>query len=90
MQYIPVLDHLAVSVKAENVDTRGFMAAPVQVAHVYKRQVAIDGDTFDLARDAPGLLDVTHDGIETVREKRVVLDIRPAYETWIQVRLARG
>src|SRR5208282_499231 len=88
LQHIPVLDHLAVSVEAEDVDTRGFLASPVQVTHVYKGEVAIDGDAFDLAGYAPGLLDVTEDGIEPIREKWIVLNVRPAHETWIQVRLA--
>src|SRR5260370_39360429 len=65
-----------------------FPASPVQVAHVYKSQIAVDGDSFDLAAYAPGLLDVAHDGIEPIREKRVVLEISPAHETRIQVGLA--
>ena len=88
MQHIPMLDHLAVSVEAENVDSRSFLASPVQVTYVYKGQVAIDGDAFDLARYAPRLLDVTHDGIEPIREKRVVLNVGPADETRVQIRLA--
>src|SRR5260370_233357 len=59
-------------VEAEDVDTRGFLASPVQVTHVYKGHIAIDGDAFDLAGYAPGLLDVAHDGIEPIREKGVV------------------
>jgi len=49
-----VLNDLAVSVEAEDVDTGGFLACPFQVTHVYKSQIAIDGDAFDLARYAPG------------------------------------
>lgn len=37
---------------------------------------------------APGLLDVAHDGIEHIGEKRALLDIRPAHETRIQIGLA--
>src|ERR1700732_3015554 len=81
LQHVPVLDDIAVGVEAEDVDTRGFLASPVQVTHVYKGQIAIDGDAFDLAGYAPGQLDVAHDGIEPIREKRVVLDIGPAHET---------
>jgi hypothetical protein len=55
---------------------------------VNKGQIAIDGDAFDLAGYAPGLLDVAHDAIEPIREKRVLLDIWPAHETRIQVGLA--
>jgi hypothetical protein len=87
LQHIPVLDHLAVSVEAEDVDARGFVASPVQVTHVHKGEVAIDGDAFDLAGYSPDLLDITHDDIEPVREKRVVLNVGPAHETWIEVRL---
>src|SRR5260221_10168144 len=76
------------SSKRKMSNTRGFLASPVQVAHVYKSQMAVDGDAFDLAGYAPGLLDVAHDGIEPIREKRVVLEISPAHETRIQVGLA--
>src|SRR5258707_7052001 len=78
----------AVLVEAEDVNTRGFLASPVQVAHVYKSQIAVDGDSFDLAGYAPCLFDVAHDGIEPIREKRVVLEISSAHETRIQVGLA--
>jgi AraC-like DNA-binding protein len=44
-----VLDHLAVGVEAKDIDTRGFLACPVQVTHVHKGQVAVDED---LAREA--------------------------------------
>src|SRR5208282_2253981 len=88
LQHIPVLDHLAVSVEAEDVDACGFLAPPVQVTHVHKGEVAIDRDAFDFAGYAPGLLNVTDDGIETIREKWVVLNVGPAHEIWIQVRLA--
>ena len=83
-----MLNDFAVGVEAEDVDTRGFLASPVQVTHVYKGQIAIDGDAFDLAGCAPGLLSIAHNGIEPIREKRVVLDIWPAHETRIQVGLA--
>ena len=83
-----MLDNFAILVEAEDVNIRGFLASPVQVAHVYKSQIAVDGDAFDLAGYAPGLLDVAHDGIEPIREKRVVLEIWPAHETRIQVGLA--
>jgi len=65
----------AVRVEAEDVDTRGFLASPVQVPHVDEGQVAIDGDAFDLAGGAAGLFDVPQDRIEPIREKWVVLDI---------------
>src|SRR5712664_2914389 len=88
LQHVPVLDHLAVRVDAEDIDTRGFLACPVEVTYVYKGQIAIDSDAFDLAGYASGLLDVAYDGIEPIREKRIVLDIWPAHETGIQVGLA--
>jgi hypothetical protein len=87
LQHVPVLNDLAVSVETEDVDTGGFLASPVQVTHVYKSQIAIDGDAFDLARYAPGLLDVAHDGLEPIREKRVVLNVWPGHETRHQVGL---
>src|SRR6266404_407657 len=89
LQHVPVLDHLAVRVETEDIDTRGFLAGPVQVTYVYKGQIAIDGEAFDLAGYASRLLDVAHDGIEPIREKRVVLDIWPAQEIGIQVGLAQ-
>ena len=39
-----MVDDFAVGVEAEDVDTRGFLASSVQVTHVYKGQIAIDGD----------------------------------------------
>ena len=84
-----MLDDLAVGVEAEDVDTRGFLASQVQVTHGYKSQIAIDGDAFDLAGYAPGPLDVAHDGIGYILEKRVVLDLLPTHETRIQVGLAQ-
>lgn len=78
-----MLDDFTVRVEAEDVYTRGFPASPLQVTDVYKGQIAIDADAFDLAGYASGLLDVAHDGIEPIREKRVVLDIWPAHETGI-------
>jgi hypothetical protein len=55
---------------------------------VYKGQIAVDGDAFDLTGYAPGLPDVAHDGIEPIGEKRVVLEIWPAHQTRIQVGVA--
>src|ERR1700722_20793420 len=69
LQHVPVLDNFAVLVEAEDVNTRGFLASPVKVAHVYKSQIAVDGDSFDLAGYAPGLLDVAHDGSKPIRGK---------------------
>jgi hypothetical protein len=54
---------------------------------MYKGQIAIDGDALDLTGYAAGLLDVAHDSIEPIREKRVVLDVRPGNQTRQQVRL---
>jgi hypothetical protein len=53
-----MLDYLAVRVEAEDVDTRSFLTSPVQVTYVYKGQISIDGDAFDLAGYAPGLLGI--------------------------------
>ena len=64
-----MLDHLAVRVKAEDINTRGFLPSPLKITHVYKGQIAIDGDAFDLTGYAPSLLDVAYDSIESIREK---------------------
>src|SRR5271169_6741519 len=63
LQHIPVLDDLAIHIKAEDIDTSGFLPSPVKVTHMYKREVAINRDAFHLAGNALGLLDVTHDAV---------------------------
>jgi hypothetical protein len=55
---------------------------------MYKSQIAIDGNPFDFAWYASDLLDVAQDGIKPIREKRIMLDVRPAHKTWIQAGLA--
>lgn len=62
---------------------------PLQVTHVYKGEVAVDGDAFDLAWYAPGMLGVADDAVEPIREKRVVLNVRSAHQAGKQVRLAQ-
>ena len=39
-----MFNDFAVRVEAEDVDTRGFLASPVEVTHVYKGQIAFDGN----------------------------------------------
>ena len=80
-----MFNDFAVRVEAEDVDTRGFLASPVEVTHVYKGQIAFHGNAFHLAGYAPGLFYVTHDAVESIREKRVVLDVGPGHETRQQV-----
>ena len=76
-----MLDDLAVGVEAEDVDTRGFLASPVQVTPVYKGQIAIDGafevELSDRARPCFGVPALT--GLEgcltdVPRGKRRFLD----------------
>src|ERR1700735_2070660 len=74
LQHIPVLDDLAIHIKAEDIDPRGFLPSPVKVTHMYKRKVAINRDAFHLAGNALGLLDVTHDAVWSIRKKWIVLD----------------
>ncbi|ANB76942.1 hypothetical protein [Paraburkholderia phytofirmans] len=58
------------------------------VAHVHKSKIAIYRNAFNLAWNAPGLLDVAQDAVEPIWKKRIVLNIWPAHEIRIQVRLA--
>jgi hypothetical protein len=53
-----------------------------------KGKVAIDGDAFYLAGNAPGLLDVAHNAVEPIRKKRIVLNVRPGHEPREQISLA--
>ena len=46
VQHIPVLDDLAIDTEAEDIDISGFLTSPVQIAHVHKGEIAIDGDAF--------------------------------------------
>src|SRR5258708_3690974 len=66
-----MLDDLAFSVEAKDVNASSFLAGPVQVTHVYEGQISIDGDTLHLAGNAAGLLDVGNDAVEPIRKKRV-------------------
>src|SRR5258708_3690977 len=58
-----MLDDLAFSVEAKDVNASSFLAGPVQVTHVYEGQISIDGDTLHLAGNAAGLLDVGNDAV---------------------------
>ena len=64
-----MLDDLAFSVEAKDVNGSSFLAGPIQVTHVYEGQISIDGDTLHLARNPAGLLDVGHDAVEPIGEK---------------------
>jgi hypothetical protein len=76
-----MLDDLAFAVEAKDVNASSFLAGPIQVTHVYEGQISIYGDTLHLARNAAGLLDVGDDAVEPIREKRIVLNVRPGHET---------
>jgi hypothetical protein len=80
-----MLDDLAIGVKAEDVNSSGLLAGPVQIAHMYERQIPIDGNTFHLTGNAAGLLDVGHDAVESIREERIVLNVSPGYQTRKQI-----
>src|SRR5439155_12861127 len=69
LQHIPMLDNLTVGIEAEDIDTSSFLTSPVQIAHLYKGQIAINGDTFYFAGNAPSLLNVVHDVVEPIRKK---------------------
>ena len=79
---------LAVDIEAEDIDAGSFLTEQVQVSRVHKSEIAVDGDAFHLAGNAPGLLDVAHDTVEPIRKKRIVLDIWPRHETRKQISLA--
>src|SRR5712664_4645837 len=80
-----MLDDLALSVEAKDVNASSFLAGPVQVTHVYEGQISIDGDTLHLAGNAAGLLDVGNDAVEPIRKKRVVLNVWPGDKTRKQI-----
>jgi hypothetical protein len=60
LQHIPVLDNLAIVIEAEDVDSSGFLATPIQIAHVHKGEISIYLYALDLAWDAPRLFDIGH------------------------------
>lgn len=88
LQYVPVFDNLSIGIEAKDVHARGFLAAPVQVAHVDERQVAVYRNALNLARYFTNLLDVAGDGSCAVWKQRVVLDIRASNQACQQFRLA--
>src|SRR5882672_9514921 len=83
-----MLDDLAFAVEAKDVNASSFLAGPIQITHVYEGQISIDGDTLHLARNAACLLDVGHDAVEPIGEKRIVLNVRPGHETRKQINSA--
>ena len=85
LQHIPVFKNLAVGIEAEDIDARGFLAAPIQIPHMDERQIAVDGDTLDLAGHFLHLFEEVDDEIGAVREHRVVLDVRAGHQTGQQV-----
>src|SRR5882757_8978835 len=88
LEDVPVLDELAVRVEAKDVDPRGLLARPIQVAHVHERQIALNRHPFDLARNALGLPDKADKLLGAVREERVVLNVETRDDRWEQVGLA--
>ena len=80
-----MLDNLACIVEAENIYSGGFFTEQAQVTHMDKGKVAIDGNALYLAAKAADLLEKAHDGVETIRNQRIVLDVRPGHEIRIQV-----
>jgi hypothetical protein len=53
--------------------------------HMYKRQVAINGDAFHFAANAPDLLEEAHDAVKAIRNQRIVLDVWARHESRKQV-----
>ena len=51
-----MLNDLAIGIEPEDIDSGGFLTAPVQVTHMDKGKVAIDGDAFYLAGMRPAFL----------------------------------
>ncbi len=83
-----MFDYLAVCVEAKDVNASGLLASPSQITNVDKSQITIDGDAFYLTRYSPRPLDVSQNSVETIREERIVLDVRPGHKIWIQVESA--
>ena len=83
-----MLDDLAVGIETEDVNTCGFLASPVQVAHMHKGQIPINRDALDLAGDRPSFVDIAHNGLQAIGEERVVLNVRAGHETRVQTPLA--
>jgi hypothetical protein len=81
---IPTLDDLAFAVEAKDVNASSFLAGPIQITHVYDGKIPVDGNTFHLAGNAAGLLDVGNDAVEPIRKKRVVLNVWPGNKTRIK------
>ena len=80
-----MLDDLAFAFEAKDVNASSFLAGPIQVTHVYDGKIPVDGNTFHLARNAAGLLDVGNDAVEPIRKKRVVLNVWPGNKTRKQI-----
>src|SRR5882724_347621 len=80
-----MLDDLAFAVEAKDVNASSFLAGPIQITHVYDGKIPVDGNTFHLAGNAAGLLDVSNDAVEPVRKKRVVLNVWPGNKTRKQI-----
>ena len=80
-----MLDYLPRLVEAKDVDSCGFLSEQVQVTHMDKGQITIDGDAFHLAAKAASLLEEAHNSVETVRNEWIVLNVRSGYEIRIQV-----
>src|SRR5277367_4743938 len=86
LQHVPVLDDFAVVIEAEDVDAGRFLPKEAQVTHVDKGQVAVDRDALDLVGHPSGLFEECHDALDAIGHQRIVLDVAPGYEVWVQVR----
>ena len=80
-----MLEDLARIIEAEDVDASSLPTEQVQVSHVHKSEIAVDGDAFHLAGNAAGLLEKGHDAVDPIGHQRIVLDVRPGHEIRIQV-----
>jgi hypothetical protein len=61
------------------------LPAQFKITHVYDGKIPVDGNTFHLAGNAAGLLDVGNDAVEPIRKKRVVLNVWPGNKTRKQI-----
>ncbi len=65
--------------------TRFTSQGMLPITHVYDGKIPVDGNTFHLAGNAAGLLDVGNDAVEPIRKKRVVLNVWPGKKTRKQI-----
>jgi hypothetical protein len=80
-----MLDNLALGIKAEDIDARGFVTKQIQVAHMDKGQVVVNGDPLHLVANAANLLEKAHNAVEPVWNERIVLNVESGDEIGIQI-----